>query len=179
MAFDDRLFWIVILGTVGAILLCNLPQSQAGRRHSSDQANRVPPENRDGQLSRAQIWALAGRLLGMAGLLLPLPLVLPQLWTEPAPFVWLLVLFAAAGLSICGLSFIRTAIDLIAGRASSCEGMATTSVRHGRTETYLCNIQGHTFIVPRSVYNVITNGDWYRIYYTPYSKTLLAIEPGQ
>jgi len=177
--FDDRLFWIVFLGIVGAIALRNLPQWQAGRRLSPGRANRVPAENRDGQLSRAQTWALAGRLLGITGVFLPVPLVLPLLWTEPAPFVWLLVLFGAVGFGIYVISFIWIALDLVTGRVTTCEGTATTSVRRGRPETYYCNIEGHTLVVPQSVYDVITNGERYRIYYTPYSKAFLAIEPGQ
>lgn len=92
------------------------------------------------------------------------------------------VAFAVSGF-LLAVPVTRRVLDYLARRVLVVEGVVEgrKGYRSGGAEVgyhgYYYRVGGHRFAVPRAAYEALAHGRPYRVFYAPYSKTLVAIEP--
>src|SRR5262249_36406955 len=89
----------------------------------------------------------------------------------------LLVLFCFAALLFSGKRLNNLRRDLLSGKAGAVEGRIALDVAARKEGAYYrVAVANQTFGVRKNVFLAFKNGDPYRIYYAPHSKTLLSAE---
>lgn len=98
---------------------------------------------------------------------------------SPQPFSQVFILILAVPFIFFFFWHIfRIAADLRAGKVAAVEGYVHKTISRRRRSThYYYRIEGLRFLVSYPAYNALIEGIPYRVYYTPRSKQLVAIEP--
>lgn len=146
--------------------------------------------NRAGQMSAAQqqrllrgwrrtLWIVIG-LIVLLGLLATTLLFLAQQHDSPI-LTAIGILVTLINATIVGLgaqSYLRTSGDVRAGVVASSSGVVGHTIRvTGRVLTYVLKVDGQEIVVSKPVFYAVEDGQAYRFYRAPASKTLLSAEP--
>jgi hypothetical protein len=172
------------------------PLTPAGQTDTLAQAVDFSPEmlaaNRAGQLAEGQISDLkdsltailwrglitSGVYLLFVGVSSQLPYVKTRRgWVYVGVGGWRSIVALLLLLVIIAVSFYPAILkwaDIRSGRATRAVGVVTKRQRKAGTSFVVGNLE---FRVSPAVYAALQDGDSYQVYYTPYSKTLLSIEP--
>ncbi len=146
--------------------------------------------NRAGLLSEAQSWRLAQgwrrtlwiiiAIVIVFGLAATVMLFLAQRNNSPILNVLgiIVTLINAVIVGLGAQSYLRTSSDLNAGRVAEISGMVSHTIRvSGRVATYVLKVDDQELIVSKPVFFAVDDGEVFRFYRAPASKTLLAAEP--
>ena len=158
--------------------------------HAIDFSAESLKANRAGQLTKDQAWQLLIPMLGacLAGLLtigIAIALIGYVLLHGLKSIALMIpIVFALAVMvSIYSWNDVTTIIpDVSEGRVLAMEGpvykikVSTSGIRTRRTD-YFYEINGRRFEVSPQAYKALFAGRSYRLYYTPYSKSIVSIEP--
>jgi hypothetical protein len=146
--------------------------------------------NRAGRLAKDQAWQLLVPMLGscLAGLLMigiAIAFIGYVLLHDLKSMALIIPIFFALAVMVGFYSWngVTTIIpDVLAGRVAVAEGpvykrkASTSGIRTRRTD-YFYEINGRRFEVSPQAYKALFAGRSYRLYYTPYSKSIVSIEP--
>ncbi len=92
-------------------------------------------------------------------------------------FPGLLLVAILAGAGYVAWQGLRTVRDAMAGKVSSIQGRVYKTMHSGRSTTFYYVLDNLNWIVSRTAYNALVEGEPYRVYYVPLSRRLVAIEP--
>lgn len=151
------------------------------------QSNNFTPadlgQNRDGRLGRHQenrlLIVLALYLLGLpigAILFFSLRMQIERA-LSPTATIMLMIVFAFLFLRFCW-SALKIVADIWNGRVKSLEGMVELDIHRSRySDSYYYVMDTIRFQISRAAYNALVEGKPYRVFYVPYSRRLVSIEP--
>lgn len=147
--------------------------------------------NRQGRLVISQMGGLLWRVIGYSffwvfslgiGVIILYGLAQDS---SPRGLMWLAVIGGVVFLAALAL-FVwvvgRVVLDMVRAKVVSAQGpvrrdFTITHSQHGSSTTYYYKLDKLSFVVSPQAYTAFIQGPQYRLYYTPLSKTLVAVEP--